>query len=80
MLNYLLCNYIPEGDFNSVRNKVNSIENLFCADGFLGFILTQGDTPSSFALGYKYSAHTGLNPGTFSFPQLFIYGLYVFHI
>jgi len=41
------------------------LENPFNADGFLLFILTQGCTPSSFAQGYKYFAHTGLNPRLF---------------
>ncbi|MFA5326399.1 MAG: hypothetical protein WC384_01280 [Prolixibacteraceae bacterium] len=34
----------------------------FIADGFSSFYHTRGATPSSFAPGYLYFAHTGLSP------------------
>jgi hypothetical protein len=50
------------------------LENPFSTDGFLLFFPTQGDTPSSFTLGYKYFAHTGLNLKYFSFFQFSVMG------
>ena len=51
-------------EYYSVRTKAYALKKTFCADGFHSFIFTQGDTPSSFALGYQYFAHTGLNPNS----------------
>ena len=38
------------------------LEYQLSTDDFSVSNTTQGDTPSSFALGYQYFAHTGLNP------------------
>jgi hypothetical protein len=44
----------PERKFKLIKRSI--------ADGFLSFFHTRGATPSSFAPGYQYFAHTGLNP------------------
>ena len=43
-----------------VRNKFFN-EKYLGADDFFLSLITQGAIPSSFALGYQYFAHTGLN-------------------
>ena len=58
----LLCNFISEHDFNSVRKKVNSLNIIFALTVSFRAFIPGVPLLRRFAPGYQYFAHTGPNP------------------